>query len=308
MKWICAIMAAAAVCAAQDNRREKSAAEVQKTISKIASTKVEKPGGLKNLLMAVYKDNEDYLEVIKENPENELEELLGLNDLEMAKGVISHYLQKYEETLRIGIPFNPMTVSKFLSIVDKCSNLAELMTALNAPDKIWVAEFQYGQVQIKSESNPLVALKEKAVKESDALYKELKEAFTTYVKLHCSEKVDDVLAMMDEEIEVLMARRKMKKTELKEHIERDFREEPYSLFQANEYLHLGLTTVVKAADMPKNLWEGMPPDMKWERFKDGDYLVAAPCAIGMIDDQSLGSYIFMVVMRKINGKWMVVGE
>lgn len=303
MKVTITLLSFAVLIHSQQSQREKDAAAVQKAIAKLASTKTEKSGGLKKFLMQAYKDQEDYLETIKETPENELEETLGISDPSAAKGIIESHLEKYG----VNIEVNPMTVSKFIPILDKCTNVAELMIALTAPEKTWIAEFNYGQVAFKTVPNPMAVLKDKAVKESDAVFKEVKEAFAAYVKAHCSEKIDDVLALTDEEIEVLMMPRKMKKADMKKYLEKNYKDDPYSIFQAGEYLHLELTTIVKPAEMPKKLWQGMPPNMKWERYKDGDYFVAAPCAVGMIGDESLGNDVFMVVMRKVNGKWVAVG-
>jgi hypothetical protein len=249
-----------------------------------------------------------------------------VDDLEAIKGVLDSYFERYEKIINANVPYQPLALKTFVPLVMKSSTLRELIKGTLYPEKVWLAEFQYGATVLKPEDNPLEKLRASGkagtfLKEGEPIYKELKEAFLNVTQHFLKEDVNETLNLFADQVYTLRAgpmARWAKKEELKRSLEENFREEAYSLFGTNEFIHAELVAVTGVKDLPPTpdprkpwpketpWWRGMAVD--WSKFQDGDYFVAAPSMIGMIGNESLGAGdVECYVFRKVGGKWRVVG-
>ncbi len=326
---------------AQQDQRHRNAAAVQKVLAALSTTQVVKVNSLKALLLEAYKNDETYTEGIKGTPEEELEDVMGLkkfvskggeetgemvDDLEAIKGVLDSYFERYEKMINASVPFHPIPLRNFVPLLAKSSTLRELIKETLYPEKVWMAEFQYGSTVLKTEENPLARLRASGkpgtfLKEGDPTYKELKEVFLKVTHHSLKEDVNETVNLIADQVYTLRAgpmARWVKKDELKPLLTKKFQEEVYSLFGPEEYMHTELVVVAKVRDLPPTpdlmkpwpketpWWRGMSVD--WSKFQDGDYFVAAPCMIGMIGDESLGpGDVECYVFRKVGNQWRVVG-
>jgi hypothetical protein len=326
---------------AQETQRNKDAAAVQRVLAALATTPVSKINSLKSFFLEAYKDDEDARAAIRETPEKDLEDVMGLkklvskageetgemvDDLEAIKGVLDSYFKRYDKTINASVPYQPIPLRNFVPLLAKSSTLRELIKGTLYPEKVWLAEFQYGSTTLKVEDNPLAKLRASGkpgtfLKEGDPNYKELKEAFISITQNFLKENVTETLNFFADQVYPLRAgpmARWVRKEESRSLLTEDFREEAYSVFTVDEFVHADLLAVAKVKDLPPTpdlrkpwpkdspWWKGIA--VEWSKFQDGDYFVAAPCMIGMIGGESLGpGDVKCYVFRKVGNQWRVVG-
>lgn len=331
---------------AQEDQRYKDVSKVQKVLDALSTTNVVKMSSIKALLLEAYKEDVSAIEAIKETPEEELTEVMGLkkmvvtgydqsgeaitemvDDMDAIKNnVLDIYFRRYEQTVGTGIPYEPIPLNEFVALLRKSSTLRELIVGTMYPKKIWIAEFQWGNVILNVVENPLNNLtlllkKETSSRVSESVHKELKEAFILFIQDFLREDVEKFMNHLADQVYSLRAgplARWIKKNEIKSHLIQEFKEEPYSVFKIEDYFHTDLLFVATLKDLPKApdprkpwpkdtpWWRSMSAD--WSVFQESDYFVAAPSMIGMIGDESLGpGDVQCYVFRKVEGKWKIVG-
>lgn len=96
---------------------------MHKALAALSTTKVVKFGSIREFLLDEYKNQEDYIEIIKETPDEKLEEVV-LWDVGPEGRVWSSYFESHCEMCP-EIPDQPMRLRDFMALLSKSASMAQ---------------------------------------------------------------------------------------------------------------------------------------------------------------------------------------